>query len=121
MTTLAEADVEQAALEWLCGLGWQQILHSPDIAPDIPNAERDDYGQVVLDGSGNTCNLRSGSRTAPTRPRLRSSKPTSRICCDIQPRPRHHSNMQTARRRPVEALQRGRPVRNGVARDADRD
>ena len=48
MTTLTEADVEQAALEWLSGLGWQ-VLHGPDIAPDMPNAERDDYGQVVLD------------------------------------------------------------------------
>ena len=47
MTTLTEADVEQAALEWLSGLGWQ-VLHGPDIAPDMPNAERADYGQVVL-------------------------------------------------------------------------
>ena len=48
MTTLTEADVEQAALEWLAGLGWQ-VVHGPDIAPDMPNAERDDYGQVVLE------------------------------------------------------------------------
>ena len=48
MTTLTEADVEQAALEWLSGLGWQ-ALYGPDIAPDMPNAEREDYGQVVLD------------------------------------------------------------------------
>ena len=48
MTTLTEADVEQAALEWLSGLGWQ-VLHGPDIAPDMAAAERDDYGQVVLD------------------------------------------------------------------------
>ena len=48
MTTLTEAVVEQAALEWLCGLGWQ-VLYGPDIAADMPNAERDDYGQVVLD------------------------------------------------------------------------
>ena len=48
MTTLTEADVEQAALEWLSGLGWG-VAHGPDIAPDSPNAERDDYGQVVLE------------------------------------------------------------------------
>ena len=48
MTTLTEAEVEQAALEWLSGLGWH-VLHGPDIAPDMPSAERDDYGQVVLD------------------------------------------------------------------------
>ena len=51
MTTLLEADVEQAALEWLSGLGWQ-VLQGPDIAPDMPNAERDDYAQVVLDRKG---------------------------------------------------------------------
>ena len=48
MTTITEADVEQAALAWLSDLGWQ-IAHGPDIAPDAPNAERDDYGQVVLE------------------------------------------------------------------------
>ena len=48
MTTITEADVEQAALNWLSDLGWQ-IAHGPDIAPDTPNAERGDYGQVVLE------------------------------------------------------------------------
>ena len=48
MTTLTETDVEQAALAWLSGVGWQ-VLHGPDIAPDTPNAERADYGQVVLE------------------------------------------------------------------------
>ena len=48
MTTITEADVEQAALAWLSGLGWQ-VAHGPDIAPDTPGAERDDYGQVVLE------------------------------------------------------------------------
>ncbi len=48
MTTLTEADVEQAALDWLGGLGWQ-VKHGPDIAPDKLNAERNDYGQVVLE------------------------------------------------------------------------
>ena len=48
MTTLTEADVEQAALDWLSALGWQ-VAHGPDIAPETPNAERDGYGQVVLE------------------------------------------------------------------------
>ena len=48
MTTITEADVEQAALDWLSALGWQ-VAHGPDIAPETPNAERDDYGQVVLE------------------------------------------------------------------------
>ena len=43
MTTITEADVEQVALDWLSGLGWQ-VTHGPDIAPDASNAERDDYG-----------------------------------------------------------------------------
>ena len=46
---ITEADVEQAALSWLSKLGWQ-TAHGRDIAPDSPNAERDDYGQVVLEG-----------------------------------------------------------------------
>ena len=32
MTTLNEADVEQAGLAWLESLGWQ-VAHGPDIAP----------------------------------------------------------------------------------------
>ena len=48
MTTMTEADVEQAALDWLHALGWQ-VAHGPDIAPDTPNAERGDYGQAILE------------------------------------------------------------------------
>ena len=48
MTTITEADVEQAALDWLATLGWQ-VAHGPDIAPDTPGAERGDYGQVLLE------------------------------------------------------------------------
>ena len=51
MTTFTEADVEQAALDWLAILGWQ-IACGPDIAPNTPGAERNDYGQVVLEGAG---------------------------------------------------------------------
>ena len=48
MTSITEADVEQAALDWLFALGWQ-VAHGPEIAPDTPNAERGDYGQAVLE------------------------------------------------------------------------
>ena len=48
MTTLTEADVEQAALDWLVALGWS-VAHGSDIAPDAPGAERDDFGDVVLE------------------------------------------------------------------------
>ncbi len=48
MTPLAESDVEAAALDWLTSLGWK-TAHGPDIAPDTPNAERADYGQVALE------------------------------------------------------------------------
>ena len=47
MTTITEADVEQATLDWLRGLGWG-VAHGPDIAPDTPGEERADYGEVVL-------------------------------------------------------------------------
>ncbi len=45
---LSENTVEQAALEWLAGLGWQ-VAHGPDIAPDAARAERAKYTEVVLD------------------------------------------------------------------------
>ena len=48
MTTLTEADVEETALDWLAAVGWQ-VAHGPDIAPETPNTERNDYGQVVLE------------------------------------------------------------------------
>ena len=48
MTALAEADVEDAALEWLGALGWQ-TAHGPDIGPGATGEERADYGAVVLE------------------------------------------------------------------------
>ena len=47
MTTFGESTIEDAALNWLAGLGWS-IVHGPDIAPDALGSERDDYGEVVL-------------------------------------------------------------------------
>ena len=47
MTTITESIVEEAALAWLTGLGWQ-VGHGADVAPDALGAERSDYGQVVL-------------------------------------------------------------------------
>ena len=48
MTTFVESDVEEAALGWLRGLGWQTVYGS-DIGPDSPRGERDNYGQTVLE------------------------------------------------------------------------
>ncbi len=48
MSGVSESTVEDAALGWLAPLGWD-IAHGPGIAPNTPNAERDDYGQVVLE------------------------------------------------------------------------
>ena len=45
---VTESDVEQAALAWLEGLGWN-VTHGPDLAPDTLDAERLDYGKVVLE------------------------------------------------------------------------
>ena len=47
MTTITEADVEEAALDWLRNIGWG-VVHGLAIAPDMQDAERDEYGQVVL-------------------------------------------------------------------------
>ena len=47
--SLSESTVEAAALDWLASLGWA-VAHGPDIAPEAPDAERTDYGEVVLHG-----------------------------------------------------------------------
>ena len=47
MTTVTDSTVEGASLAWLENLGWN-TTHGPDIAPDALDAERDDYGEVVL-------------------------------------------------------------------------
>ena len=49
MIALAEADVEQTALEWLRELGWS-TAHGSGIGPEAERAERGDYSQVVLEG-----------------------------------------------------------------------
>jgi len=49
MNGVTESIVEQAALGWLESISWQ-IVHGPDIAPETPEAERADYGEVVLEG-----------------------------------------------------------------------
>jgi type I restriction enzyme R subunit len=47
MSAFAESDVEDASLAWLAASGWQ-VVHGPDIAPDMIGAERRDYGEVAL-------------------------------------------------------------------------
>jgi len=47
MTGFAESHVEEAALEWLSGLGYA-IAHGPDISPDGSTPERVSYDQVLL-------------------------------------------------------------------------
>src|SRR5947209_18084740 len=47
-TAFTESIVEQAALAWLEAMGYD-VVYGPGIAPGEPAAERDDYGQVVLD------------------------------------------------------------------------
>ncbi|MGQ9526077.1 MAG: type I restriction endonuclease subunit R, partial [Armatimonadota bacterium] len=47
MATILETELEQAALAWLKSLGWT-VKHGPEIAPDGPFAERQDYREVVL-------------------------------------------------------------------------
>jgi type I restriction enzyme R subunit len=47
MAGFTETHVEKAALAWLEGLGWY-VLHGHAIAPGEINAERADYGEVLL-------------------------------------------------------------------------
>ncbi len=46
MSPFTESHVEEAALEWLGGLGYD-VLHGPDISPDGPQPERVSYGDVI--------------------------------------------------------------------------
>ena len=46
--SFSESVVEQAALAWLESIGYL-ILFGPEIAPGMPAAERENYGQVVLE------------------------------------------------------------------------
>jgi len=48
MAHLTESEIESSTLDWLSGLGYQTVF-GPDIAPDMPAAEREHYGQVVLE------------------------------------------------------------------------
>ncbi len=48
MVGLSEADVEELALDCLRSLGWA-VARGRDVAPDEAGAERDDYGQAVLE------------------------------------------------------------------------
>ena len=47
MSHLTESQVEEAALEWLAGLGYA-VLYGPDISPDGSMPERGSYDQVFL-------------------------------------------------------------------------
>lgn len=48
MTGFTESVIEQAALAWLESLDYT-ILSGPDIAPGKVQAEKDNYGQVMLE------------------------------------------------------------------------
>ena len=45
--SLTESTVEDAALAWLEGVGWN-MKHGPEIARGEVFAEREDHGEVVL-------------------------------------------------------------------------
>jgi type I restriction enzyme R subunit len=47
MSAFTESVVEEAALAWLKAGGWQ-VAHGPDLAPDMPAAERAGYGERML-------------------------------------------------------------------------
>ncbi len=47
LNTIYESDIEEATLDWLADLDYT-VLHGPNIAPDVPNAERSTYKEVIL-------------------------------------------------------------------------
>jgi type I restriction enzyme, R subunit len=47
--SLCEPTAEEAALEWFGELGYA-LGHGPEMAPDEAAAERDSFGEVVLEG-----------------------------------------------------------------------
>jgi len=49
LSVLTESDVEEAALEWLAGLGYV-VAHGPDIGPEGEAPERGSYDEVLLAG-----------------------------------------------------------------------
>ena len=49
MARFTESEVEEAALEWLVGLGYA-ALHGSDIGPEGPTPERGSYDEVLLTG-----------------------------------------------------------------------
>ena len=72
MPKFSESHVEDAALDWLNGLGYD-VLHGPDISPDGPSPERAAYDDVILLGRL-TGGSRSGlTRTCLVKPWMRSS------------------------------------------------
>jgi type I restriction enzyme, R subunit len=46
---VTEDQLEQEALGWLADVGYS-VVHGPDMAPDSPAPERDNYRQVILTG-----------------------------------------------------------------------
>ena len=65
--SFTESVVEEAALAWLEAIGWR-VAHGPDIAPDMPAAERANYGEVVL-----------GARLRDALARLNPTLPTEAV------------------------------------------
>ena len=49
MAKISESEVEDAALEWLAGLGYA-VVHGPDIGPEGPEQERVSYDKALLAG-----------------------------------------------------------------------
>ena len=49
MARITESEVEDAALQWLAGLGYA-VVHGPNIGPEGPAQERGSYDEVLLAG-----------------------------------------------------------------------
>lgn len=54
MSAVDESVVEEAALEWLAGLGYERA-YGPNIGPGGPDQERESFEQVYLVGRLREC------------------------------------------------------------------
>ena len=73
LNTIYESDIEEVSLDWLTDLGYT-VLHGPDIAPDMPNAERSNYKEVVLTRRLQDAVTRLNPKYPPMHKKKRSAK-----------------------------------------------
>lgn len=80
MSPMTEEILEQTCLYWLGELGWK-IVHGPDIAPDMAEAERVSYTETLLKGRLYT----ALTRINPDVPSARIDEAVKKLCVTESP------------------------------------